>query len=207
MRAHVRSAGERLGKPVVLEEFGKKLGEQPLEDAVIAERDPVFRGVYAEAEGALGAGGALGGTLFWRWGFNAWNAWAVGEYGVLPADSTFRIARGHARRVKAFQNTAPLFAPVDAEAGAEGERTAALETGAGCAADAGCWVGVSRLGIARCELQPAVCQRNAEEGALQLRSAVRDGRLQSAGVETFASHAECCLPGLGAFVNGCHTKI
>lgn len=177
--SHVESAEQRLGKPLLVEEFGKGLELRATTDHISTVRNPVFRTVYAEAERLLEERSALGGTLFWRWGFNAWNALAVGEYGVTPADSTFPIVKAHAGRVRALQNIAPLIPSCSVE----------LEQ----------WVGVSRLGFARCQLLP-------RSGTAATRYGRRGTRHDRPGTETFPSHAECCLPGLGAFQEGCHSR-
>ncbi|KAL6774552.1 hypothetical protein ACKKBG_A25440 [Auxenochlorella protothecoides x Auxenochlorella symbiontica] len=181
---HIEDSTKVLKKPVLLEEFGKKLSAATSQ-AVASERDPGFRTVYEESEISTASGSALAGTLFWRWGFNAWDVTNVGEYGVTPEASTFRVVRGHAQRLKAFRNTAPALATCTAE----------------------CWVGTSALGINRCEQQPGVCLEHASAASLAVRRDAQAGRLQSAGVEAFGSHAECCLPGLGAFAEGCATTV
>ncbi|KAK2079426.1 hypothetical protein QBZ16_003118 [Prototheca wickerhamii] len=181
VRDHVRSAGERLAKPLLVEEFGKKVPAATRDAAAVAAaRDPVFATVYREAERLLVADSALGGTLFWRWGFDAWDAAERGDYGVTPGDSTFEHVRAHARRVKMLT---------------------AARAGAGAAicpnedrATAAAWVGASLLGVRRCVLRPTTVNPPGPRRSL--------GALEAAS-PSFATRAECCLPGLGAFANGC----
>jgi hypothetical protein len=55
-----------LGKPLVLEEFGKAAGGQ-WPDQTPAMRDDYYRLVYALAEQSISSSGGLKGIMFWRW--------------------------------------------------------------------------------------------------------------------------------------------
>ena len=55
-----------LGKPLVLEEFGKAAGGQ-WPDQTPAMRDDYYRLVYALAEQSISTSGGLKGIMFWRW--------------------------------------------------------------------------------------------------------------------------------------------
>ena len=65
MRVHI-DAAEKIGKPLLLEEFGKKLSE---DDEALVEnvRDPVFQHIYTIVEESMLKSRAIYGSLFWRW--------------------------------------------------------------------------------------------------------------------------------------------
>lgn len=66
--SHVDTASFQLGKPVLVEEFGKKLSVNRLNPSSIrVVRDPVFGSVYRMVENLIADGHAIGGSLFWRW--------------------------------------------------------------------------------------------------------------------------------------------
>lgn len=78
LRVHLEAA-QQLRKPLLLEEFGRKLlppvnapgGPQPADSswraqALAGVRDPVYSSTYDEVELALGAGQPLLGSLFWQ---------------------------------------------------------------------------------------------------------------------------------------------
>ncbi|GAB4814281.1 hypothetical protein N2152v2_001327 [Parachlorella kessleri] len=62
IEAHMEAA-ESLGKPLMLEEFGKNA----VETDIATVRDPWFQLVYGMVSDSLRSGGALRGALFWQW--------------------------------------------------------------------------------------------------------------------------------------------
>ncbi|KAL4437017.1 hypothetical protein ABPG75_004156 [Micractinium tetrahymenae] len=86
IESHMQVAGE-LGKPLVMEEFGKAAPEARISSV----RDPWFDMVHDEVEQSLQAGDALRGALFWQWD----GPWGETEYRgpdsnlVRRRDSTF----------------------------------------------------------------------------------------------------------------------
>ncbi|KAL4432447.1 hypothetical protein ABPG77_001746 [Micractinium sp. CCAP 211/92] len=62
IESHMQAASE-LGKPLVMEEFGKASPESQISSV----RDPWFDMVQSEVEQSLQAGDALRGALFWQW--------------------------------------------------------------------------------------------------------------------------------------------
>jgi hypothetical protein len=48
---------------------------------VAADRDPVYELVSRAVQASAAQGQALAGSLFWRWGFNHWDAQQPGDYG------------------------------------------------------------------------------------------------------------------------------
>lgn len=180
LEKHAQDAANVLKKPLLLEEFGKSLPGSGLPEAaaVASDRDPVYELVSRVVQASVAQGQALAGSLFWRWGFNHWDAQQPGDYGVLPGQSTFEVARRHAQAVKSLQNAAPPLP--------------------GCRPQ--CWVGsTSIFGNRRCERSGATCTRQWSHPT----QAWQDGQLVVEGVEVFGSKASCCQPGLGAFQEGC----
>ena len=77
VRVHVKAA-EELGKPLLLEEFGKKL---ETDDKRILEnvRDPVYQQIYSIMEESMLEGKGVYGSLFWRWNMPLYDHRARGK--------------------------------------------------------------------------------------------------------------------------------
>ena len=90
---HMRQAEEELGKPLILEEFGKSL--EAGDD--IARRDQVYRSVQETVEDSAREGHALKGSLFWNWEVPLLQS--PGTYEINEGDSTFNLVRDHARKM------------------------------------------------------------------------------------------------------------
>jgi len=155
LAAHLDAARE-LGKPLLLEEFGVKLGTTPAGGGLgvnaseaAARRDPFVAEVYAEVAQALAAGQPLVGSLLWRWSVPVFAGQGPGAYGVRPGSTTLAHIEAHARAVN--------------------EASAALPPAPPCAS-AGCWLPhPSRARV--CVPAPSVCVafwalRKAETDAL-----------------------------------------
>lgn len=187
---HVEDCQTMLKKPCLLEEFGKKLppgntrSGAPTASAISELRDPLFENMYTAVEAGMSQGKPMGGSLYWRWGLDAFAPNWPGEYGVLPQHSTFKLVSRHAQRVRAHMQGA---APRDQ-----------------CALD--CWTPVANWGglLRRCEHRPSVCADRRARAQYQKPSPDPAGsQLQPAGPPVFASQADCCVPGLGGFRRGC----
>ena len=173
---HGRDAAHRLGKPLLLEEVGKKVEPAPGTPSQIAAlRDPVYETVYRSVERSLSEGGALQGSSLWQLEFLIYSESPSTPYGVLFNDSTWRIVENHAKKVKKqallrrFEEGAVNFC-------ADGEKW-----------EKECWIPRSRnyfLGLVhRCVNKPAVCEalaRNEEE------------EVERNEIDIFGSEAECC---------------
>ena len=62
------SAATALGKPLVLEEFGKATLTPSVSDAVrTAQRLPIFNQVYTAFNNSFYGNGALQGVMYWQW--------------------------------------------------------------------------------------------------------------------------------------------
>eukprot|EP00209_Acetabularia_acetabulum_P001067 EC095911.1.p1 GENE.EC095911.1~~EC095911.1.p1 ORF type:complete len:204 (+),score=4.62 EC095911.1:1-612(+) len=94
---HLEIANKVLKKPLLIEEFGKKLGsiEDQTRDKILALRDPVYAQTYMEVEN--GINGALAGTLFWQWHMPKFAGAGSSDYGVQPKDTTFQIILQHTK--------------------------------------------------------------------------------------------------------------
>ena len=101
--AHIREAEEELGKPLLLEEFGKSI--ESVDET--GERNQVYRSVHQLVEDSVRQNRALKGSLFWNWESNLLRN--PGDYEVDAEDSTFRLIKDHAARMKKIQSEASSF--------------------------------------------------------------------------------------------------
>eukprot|EP00887_Chlorella_sp_A99_P006508 scaffold3.g6508.t1 len=111
---HVADAG-RLGKPVVLEEFGKAIDG--------GGRDAYYQAAFQAVEDSLRSGGPLKGALFWQQLYaNGQTAsdgegGGAGKFGVYPDSSTFQLVKANAAAVaqlsaRAVTQCSKLAAPL-----------------------------------------------------------------------------------------------
>lgn len=111
LQAHMDVAKKTLKKPLVLEEFGKKLiaGEDNVlfEQAIDQLRNPVFDITYQMVEEALQKGQPLQGSLFWRWDLIIYEDQRRADYGVRTYDTTFGLIKSHASFVSQLQASHP----------------------------------------------------------------------------------------------------
>ena len=101
--AHIREAEEELGKPLLLEEFGKSI--ESVDET--EERNQVYRSVHQLVEDSVRQNRALKGSLFWNWESNLLRN--PGDYEVDAEDSAFRLIKDHAARMKKIQSEASAF--------------------------------------------------------------------------------------------------
>lgn len=68
IKQHIKAATE-LNKPLLLEEFGKKLtgDDEDKASAIAQNRDVVYKRTYEIVEKAMREGQNIQGSLFWRW--------------------------------------------------------------------------------------------------------------------------------------------
>ncbi|KAK9821607.1 hypothetical protein WJX81_006064 [Elliptochloris bilobata] len=110
-----------LGKPFVLEEFGKNVTVPVTPAGIAAERDPAFQTTYAKLLASLASNGTFQGALFWKWALSP-PADPTDGLEVGMRDSTFlsyiapsaRAALDTARRasVPGCQPVSPVVKPV-----------------------------------------------------------------------------------------------
>ncbi|CAK0746787.1 hypothetical protein CVIRNUC_001718 [Coccomyxa viridis] len=186
MDAHMDDAEKRLGKPVLLEEFGKRLikgkDNELFEKAIDQLRNPVFQTTYRVVVDAIQSGRPLRGVLFWRWDMQVYAGTDPADYGVRVEDTTFDLIRQNADQLKILSAQQPPNA----------------------ACRVGCWVPEIHAGtfstVNRCMNQPSVCKAAAKQvgrgDSLSLNSSPQPA-------EVYSSQASCCKPGLGAFQDGC----
>ncbi|KAK9802579.1 hypothetical protein WJX73_007058 [Symbiochloris irregularis] len=70
---------QQLGKPLILEEFGKNVtlgngSSNALEASIQSQRAPVFQMIYGLLSSSLSSGGPLRGVMFWQWGMSPDNS-------------------------------------------------------------------------------------------------------------------------------------
>ena len=167
-----------LGKPVILQEFGKTLPRPKNAAAwtrgVREHRDPAFRAVYAHVADHVARGGsALAGALFWRLELPVYAGSTNGDYGVAWSDaSTVDIVTKYAKGAGAVMAATPPDAKCRLE----------------------CWT-PDPAGARACVDDRHAC---AAAGAHASPAAAVE-----AGVRVWPNRAACCAPGLGAFEGGC----
>jgi hypothetical protein len=61
------SAAETINKPLLFEEFGKKLDGNAAPGVIAAKRDPVYQASYEAVEAAVESDRPLLGSLYWKW--------------------------------------------------------------------------------------------------------------------------------------------
>lgn len=61
------SAAETINKPLLFEEFGKKLDGGAAPGVIAAKRDPVYQASYEAVEAAVESDRPLLGSLYWKW--------------------------------------------------------------------------------------------------------------------------------------------
>ncbi|KIZ05301.1 Mannan endo-1,4-beta-mannosidase 2 [Monoraphidium neglectum] len=111
VQSHIGAASKRLKtpKPVLFEEFGKKLdANQQTADGIRQLRDPIYASTYASVEKAITGDQPIAGSLFWKWAIPVFNKQDPrGPYGVLPTDTTMAYVREHAQYMKRKLNSVP----------------------------------------------------------------------------------------------------
>ena len=200
LAAHADAAAA-LGKPLLLQEFGKALPASKAPGAwgrgVKAGRDPLFKGVYGWVTAQLEGGGngtafaastpsPLAGAAFWRWDVGVYAGVKPTDYGVGDGDaSTFAIVGGAGARSAGL--------------------AAAVVPGRGEGCPAGCWVpdaGSAGKAKGTCVDSPTVCGLDGD-AALDAGDKRAVVAAADAGVRVYGTRAACCRPGLGAFRDGC----
>eukprot|EP00210_Caulerpa_lentillifera_P007506 g7172.t1 len=184
IQSHIEAAKE-LKKPVLIEEFGKRLNS-PESDEIETIRNPVYTQVYSLIEQSINQGHDVYGSLFWRWNMPLFDDKQRGEYGVQPSDSTFEIIQKHAAFIHSITNAVPSRGDCMRQ----------------------CWV--PHDSAKRCILKPEVCQAvwsldcDRIYGNLTERTVTLNGvEKKLSEMKIFPSKRDCCLPGLGAFKHGC----
>eukprot|EP01024_Parvocaulis_polyphysoides_P038581 TRINITY_DN346_c0_g1_i2.p1 TRINITY_DN346_c0_g1~~TRINITY_DN346_c0_g1_i2.p1 ORF type:complete len:516 (-),score=70.28 TRINITY_DN346_c0_g1_i2:1578-3125(-) len=88
-----------LGKPLVLQEFGK--GTESMTDAaeIASVRDPVYELVYSMLEEQLATGGPFRGALFWTWNYGFDDHEQFFGQGIRKLDSTWNIVEQHGQQI------------------------------------------------------------------------------------------------------------
>ncbi len=127
---HIDAAG-KLGKPIVLEEFGLNRDNGAFEVAAATSyRDRYYHAIFTLLERRAAAGDAIAGSNFWAWNGrgrtrNADFMWQRGDdfvgdppqepqglYGVFDSDAaTIAVIERHAARMRAISAASPRMSP------------------------------------------------------------------------------------------------
>ena len=79
---HAVDAAQRLGKPLLLEEVGKKVEPAPgTIEQIEAVRNPTFRTIFRTVEHSIASGGALQGAMIWNMDFKIYEQSPHSPYG------------------------------------------------------------------------------------------------------------------------------
>lgn len=83
MKSHINASAE-IGKPLLFEEFGKKLVGDKADDprSMRQTRDPVYHETYSAIEEAMAEGKNVQGSLFWRWNMPLFSHMGRGKDGL-----------------------------------------------------------------------------------------------------------------------------
>ncbi|CEF97526.1 Glycoside hydrolase, catalytic domain [Ostreococcus tauri] len=103
MKSFIRSRidlAQSVGKPFVLEEFGKKV-DRSAGEAGFVERDQYFSAAFEIAERAA-RDGELSGTIFWHWYDRGIGL--TSRYGIHSDETTFELVKRHAKRMNIIGN-------------------------------------------------------------------------------------------------------
>jgi mannan endo-1,4-beta-mannosidase len=76
VQTHIAAASKNLkvSKPVMFEEFGKKLdNKEQTADGIRQLRDPIYASTYDSIEKAITASQPIAGSLFWKWAIPVFN--------------------------------------------------------------------------------------------------------------------------------------
>eukprot|EP00877_Chromochloris_zofingiensis_P009295 jgi/Chrzof1/4619/Cz14g20070.t1 len=185
VQSHIAVATTALSvkKPVLFEEFGKRLADDEQTDDEIARlRDPIYNSTYASVQRAIDMGLPIAGSLFWKWAIPVFQQQALrGPYGVLPTDTTMNLVQGHADFMKRKLNSIPPRPECSL----------------------GAWFGQEVDGVRSCVNVPAVAdafygRANADAQATSMAADLKAGK-----VLVFPTKAHCCKEGTGAFAQGC----
>eukprot|EP01026_Neomeris_dumetosa_P001875 TRINITY_DN1048_c0_g1_i10.p1 TRINITY_DN1048_c0_g1~~TRINITY_DN1048_c0_g1_i10.p1 ORF type:complete len:522 (-),score=65.63 TRINITY_DN1048_c0_g1_i10:651-2216(-) len=177
VNSHIKEVQDSIHKPLLLEEFGKKLQgkDQQSEKGRRELRDPVYAETYdlVEEHYTKSNKSVLTGSLFWRWRTPLYAGQAMGEYDVDPSDSTTKLIREHARYINQLMYSVPPREECSYE----------------------CWI--PNIKTQQCENKPQACQHYWEKyGA----TGVHPTEL---GIRYYTSQRACCEPARGGLEFGC----
>lgn len=185
---HAKDAAE-LGKPLLLEEFGKKMTIHPpaTVQQISQVKDPVFVSIYKSIERSLAKGGPLQGSLAWEMAFQIYEESPPSPYGINVGDSTFEVIKAHALRV--WAHSIRLMRRSGGTAMDEDQEK--------------CWVpSPSMFGSwwrsCRSDSDACTISFDDENGLVPSPTAL---------VSVFESKEACCRPVTGAFERGCTSRF
>ena len=100
---HGQVARDLLGKPLIVQEFGKKLdlASSPGIPAPssLEQREEVYEMVQAKVDASVVAEGSLKGSLFWNWEIDLMVGAAQDPYTLKTTDTTFALVKAHALKM------------------------------------------------------------------------------------------------------------
>jgi len=190
IQSHI-SAGAQLRpqKPIMFEEFGKKLtaDQQGQADLISNLRDPVYNSVYSSVQRAIDRDQPIAGSMFWKLAIPVFEGQNYrGEYGVMFDDSTMKVIQSNADYIKRRHNSMPprpdcgIGAWFPAEA--NGQKDCVNNPDAGAAFYA---IGTPQA-------------NDFSQDAVNLANKLKSGQTL-----VYPTKASCCKPGTGFWPEGC----
>lgn len=196
IKSHVAVAHSILGKPVLLEEFGKKVSNNNI-STIESIRDPIYRFTYKTVEEQMnGDQHNLIGSLFWHWDMNVFKGQSRGSHGVLPTDKTFKYIIRHAAILNRWTVSMPPHPDCKGE----------------------CWVPYAKNKQRICINLPDVCATFWSHNDVKGTAIINEEKLGNLNVTVkilekvvplhevayYPTQFDCCQPRLGAFKGGCN---
>ncbi|KAI8471837.1 MAG: glycoside hydrolase superfamily [Monoraphidium minutum] len=203
LQSHL-DAAKSIGKPLLFEEFGKRLDNPDDAAGVASMRDPVYRSTYAAIEAAVEDNEPLLGSMYWKWAFPTASSVAGGKgpYGVMPSDSTMKVIRDHSAKMFKLKDSVPprvsCIAPPGAAANAPGALGAWFGAGTKCVNDPQAALAWEMLYGPGADETAKAADFDFPAASLERAKALGAGLKQ-----VFPTQAACCAPQTGAFTGGC----
>eukprot|EP01026_Neomeris_dumetosa_P079424 TRINITY_DN867_c0_g1_i4.p2 TRINITY_DN867_c0_g1~~TRINITY_DN867_c0_g1_i4.p2 ORF type:complete len:266 (-),score=15.27 TRINITY_DN867_c0_g1_i4:330-1127(-) len=113
---HILDAEEQLKKPVLIEEFGRRLFPPAQNvEGIRQQRDPIYKNIYQTIEKGIQQERPIVGSLFWRIFWPTYAGETPDEYAVKLSDSTATIIKNHVRKLSLMMNSIPPQSECDLE--------------------------------------------------------------------------------------------
>lgn len=204
LQSHL-DAAKSIGKPLLFEEFGKRLDSPDNAADVSLLRDPVYRSTYAAIESAVEKDEPLLGSMYWKWAFPtaSFAGGGKGPYGVAPSDSTMKVIRDHSAKMFKLKDSVPprpsCIAPPGPASNAPGALGAWFgAAGSACVNDPQAALTWHVLYGPDSDPTIKVADLDVPAASLERAKALNAGTKQ-----VFPTKAACCAPQTGAFTQGC----
>lgn len=195
LKSHAEVSKNVLGKPLLLEEFGKKKLPPKLTDskpAILKSRDPLYKETLEIVGESVENDEGIGGALFWRLSLDTYAGKRQGRYAIKMSDSTF----SHIKKFSAIVQNAIHSQP---------PRRSCKKTE--------CWVPHVEDNMQFCIQDTNACDlywqvKNREKDFAnttleEVDVPIWGGEVPLSKMKFYTSWSDCCRKGMGAFQEGC----